>query len=194
LPVLIFGAVFGINYLEKVFHMTKAEAGFINVLLFVGATLGSPAFGWLSDIMRLRKRPMYIGAIACLLLIFMLMYIRPLPEVAIGSIFFLLGFFSSAQVVAYPAITENNPANNTATALSLGSMINMMGGIIPLPLFGFLLDFRGKLHHLHQVGLYSVSDYRFALWLLPISFLISIGVLIFARETRCVPMDDNRGC
>lgn len=188
LPVLVFGAVFGMGYLTSTFGLTTVQAASANVLLFIGASLGSPAFGWLSDIMKSRKIPMYIGAIICLILLFTLMYATFFHVIFIYIIFFMLGFCTSAQIIAYAAIMEVNTEDHIATGLSLGSVINMLGGIMPLPLFGFLLDFRWKVHIAHKFSWFSVTNYRLALWLLPISVFVGIIALIFARETNCQPL------
>ncbi|MGD9108107.1 MAG: MFS transporter [Gammaproteobacteria bacterium] len=182
LPILIFGAVFGMSYLKHVFHFTEAQAASANSLLFAGTILGSLAFGWLANKIKRKKLLMYLGAAISLILILILMHVRPLASIVIYMLFLALGIFTSSQVIIYPAILENNEPEHHATSLSLSSILIMAGGVITLPLFGLLLDFHHKIFLSLTTLTYLAEDYKFALWILPVSFILSIIVVTFGKE------------
>jgi MFS family permease len=185
LPIFVLGAVFGANYIVQTHHITDDQAAFANTLLFIGAMAGSPAFGWLSDKMKKRKAPMYYGALISLALVFILMYATNLHYLAIYALFCGIGFFTSSQVISYPTIAESNPGETIATGLSMGSVLIMSGGAFMMPLFGWLLDLNWHGAVIDGVPIHSVADYRFALWMLPISFVVSMLAIMFGKETHC---------
>lgn len=184
LPIFVFGAVFGAGYLEQVHHLAPTEAAFANGLLFLSAMVGSPVFGWISDVMKKRKLPMYIGGVISLIVMFMLMYL-PLGVVGVYVMFLALGFFTSAQVITYPVIAESNVPENIATGLGMGSTLIMSGGAFLVPLFGVLLNMHWNGAMQNGAPLHTLADYQFASWMLPISFIIGIAAIIFGKETKC---------
>jgi len=184
LPIFILGAVFGASYLEQVHHLTSAEAAFANGLLFLGAIIGSPVFGWISDAMKKRKLPMYIGGVLSLVVMLMIMYL-PLNVSGVYLLFFVLGFVTCSQVITYPVIAESNVPENIATGLSMGSTLILSGGTLLIPLFGVLLALHGAPTMVSGVPVYSIGDYQFAAWMMPISFVIAMIAIFFGKETNC---------
>lgn len=187
LPIFVFGT-FGASYLEQVRQMPLSQAAFANVLLFLGAMAGSPAFGWMSDKMKSRKMPMYFGGVVTVFLLLALMY-APLNQFAIYVLFIAIGFFTSAQVITYPVIAESNSSDNIATGFGMGSTLIMSGGAFLVPLFGFLMDmfWDGKI--VNEVPWHTASNYVFALWMLPIAVIIGIIAIKFGKETGCKKLD-----
>lgn len=184
MPIFIFGAVFGAYYLMQVHHLTEGQAAFSNVLLFLGGMCGSPAYGWISDKLKLRKLPMYYGGAITLVLVLFIMFIQ-MNYLAIYAMFFALGFFSSAQVITYPVIAESNYPENIGTGFGMGSTLIMSGGAFLIPLFGWLLDLTWDGKMLGGTPLYSVHNFLFSLWSLPIEIMIALILLKLGTETFC---------
>ncbi len=185
LPVAIFGALFGIFYLIQAYDMTFMHAAAVTSMLFFGMIFGSPFFGWLSDFIRYRKVPMLIGAVACLVLMIIVLYVHKFDLFGLYILFFLIGFTSGAQALGYPVISESNRPEISGTALSLAAFIIMGGGYgLGLPFIGKLLDlfWDGKIvdgiHH------YSLEAYHKAFVSIPIGILIAIIFIFFIKETR----------
>lgn len=184
LPLFVFGAVFGVPCLQTLHNVTAEQAAFTMLIMFIGAMAGSPAFGWLSDKMRSRKAPMFIGGIVSLILVLSIMYVPNINYALLYVLFFAIGFFTSAQVITYAVIPESNTDDVIATSLSIGSTLIMAGGLL-LPIFGWLLDLYWGGQMSNGAPLHSISEYRFALWLLPISFIIGMIAIMFGKETNC---------
>jgi MFS family permease len=193
LPVAIFGALFGITYLVQVYNLAPIQASSVISMLFFGMIVGSPFFGWFSDFIRIRKLPMLIGSIICLIFILIVLYVHPINFFALHVLLFLIGFTSAAQVLGYPVISESNSTAISGTALSLASFIIMGGG------YGLGLPFVGKLLHLAWDGkivdgmhVYSLAAYHKAFLIIPIGIIISVVMLFFMKETKCQSIVDKK--
>jgi len=185
LPLMIFGALWGNLFLQQVHHFTATQATAISAMLFVGMIVGSPAFGVMSDKMRKRRFPMLLGATLSLLSCVILIYANYLSFVEANILFYFIGFFTSAQVIGYPTISESNAKAITGTSLGLASVLIMGGAGLGQQVFGYLID----LHWAHvvknNIAIYSVSDFKLALWLFPITLLIAFILAYLVKETFC---------
>lgn len=185
LPVMILAAEWGQMYLHQVFALTPHQAVWVSSMILFGTIVGSPTLGWLSDYLTRRRFPMLFFAIITLVLFIAIMFIASWSFVTLLILFFSLGFTTSAQVIAYPAVSESNPANLTGTALGLASLIIMFMPVIAQNLFGWLIQWDWQPHYIHNVPQYNPSDYLRALMILPVSCIISIVLIYIARETYC---------
>ena len=185
LPVFLLGGLWGIHYLTQVHHITIVQASYATSMLFVGVIFGSPAFGWFSDNIGRRCFPMILGAILSLIVVLILMYTPHLSLFSLIVLFFLIGFFTSSQVLSYPAIAELNPTVLTGTAVSVASVTIMLSGVIFQPLFGWLLERNWDKTIVDNVPVYSVQDFNSAMWIMPISFVVGLVIAFLMRETYC---------
>lgn len=177
LPVAIFGALFGIGYLSQLAPISLATAASITSMLFFGMIVGSPFFGWLSNYMHQRRLPMVLGSSACLALVLILLYIPITNVMVLFVLFFAMGFTSAAQVLGYPAISENNSPDLTATALSLASILILgLGYGLGLPFVGWLLDMGAK-------GA-VLEAYHNAFLTIPIGLIIGILFSFLMKEKK----------
>ncbi|WP_235379046.1 MFS transporter [Candidatus Coxiella mudrowiae] len=110
----------------------RADASFVNSMLFIGTIIGAaPVVGWLSDRIKRRRIPMMVGAVIALFLILLLMYLPYLSLLALLVlliIFWGLGFIISTQIISYPLIAESNPLALTGTAEGMASVLIMAVG------------------------------------------------------------------
>ncbi len=132
LPILLLGAMWGGLYLVQIHHLTRTQSSLVTSMIFAGMMIGSPLLGWISDRIGRRRSPMIICAIFALIFILCIMLIPHLSFYALASLFFGLGFFTSAQILSYPLITESNPKALIGTAEGVASTL-VMGGGIPSP-------------------------------------------------------------
>jgi predicted MFS family arabinose efflux permease len=185
LPVFLLGALWGIHYLTEVHHLTAVQASYATTLFFVGVIVGSPAYGWFSDYIGLRRLPMIIGAVLSLMVIFILMYVPELSLSSLVILFFLIGFATSSQVLSYPTIAELNPISLTSTSVSIASITIMSSGFIFQPLFGWMMQLDWDHQVVNGVPVYSAHDFNNAMWIIPIGFLIGLIISFFIKETYC---------
>ena len=100
-------------------------------------------------------------------------------------LFFLLGLFTSTQVISYALVAESSSPAMTATAVSVVSIITQGGYLIYQNLFSVLLTHQGSMHYIHDVPVYSLEAYQHAALILPLGLLIAVFMLLKLRETHC---------
>jgi MFS family permease len=156
----------------------------------LGMIFGSPAFGWISDRLSLRKLPMITGAVLSLITIVIVMFVPHLSYCSLLVLFFLLGFFPGSQVITYPLIIEITPKRLTASAESLAATLIMSAGAIFQPLYGYIMQqhWNGKM--VHGIKLYPAAAYNHAMWILPITFIVSILLACCLKETHCKSLQE----
>lgn len=108
---------------------SSSTQNFIISTLLIGNFIGSFVFGYISDWIGKRK-PLLIVANIILTAITFLLLIRHLSPNELFVVFFLIGFFCSAQNIGYPMLTEQNHAEISATENSWNSMILLSCGAI----------------------------------------------------------------
>jgi MFS family permease len=185
LPVFLLGALWGMHYLTEVHHLTAVQASYATTLFFVGVILGSPAYGWFSDYIGLRRLPMIVGALFSLVVVMTLLVVPQLSLSSLIILFFLMGFSTSSQVLTYPTIAELNPISLTSISVSIASMTIMSSGFIFQPLFGWMMELQWNHQIVNGVPVYSAHDFNNAMWIIPIGFVIGFMVSLFIKETHC---------
>lgn len=185
LPIFILGGFMGTMFLTNVHHISHTRASFVTMMIFVGTIIGSPFVGWLSDRIGLRKPPMIIGAILSIAMVLILIYAENVSMSTLMLCFFLLGLFTSSQVISYPVVSESNSRLITAMCVSCVSLTTIGGGALFEPVFGHLLDYHWNGVLVDGVPLFTAGDYQFAMWLFPIGFAIALVAAYFIRETHC---------
>lgn len=185
LPVFVLGGLWGVQYLIGVHHLTEAHAQLATSLFFIGVIAGSLLFGWLSDFIERRVLPMIIGAVLSLIVIGLLMYMPGLSEGMVITLFILIGFTTSSQVLTYPTIAELNPIYLTSTAVSIDSLCIMSSGFIVPPMFGWLMEHVGTHSVVNGISIYTAANFNFAMLIVPISFVVALGITYLMRETYC---------
>jgi len=183
MAIAVFGAMMGSLYLVQRLGVSKDDASMVNTMLFLGAIIGGPFLGWLSDKLALRILPMKIGVIASLLVVLAVLYL-PVSLPMMKVLFFLLGFFTAAQVISYALVVESSSVAMTATAVSVISVLTQGGYIVYQNLFSRLLVSHGDVSILDGVPVYSLADYQFAGLVLPIGLVIALLALMGLKETH----------
>ena len=133
---------------------------------------------------------MIICGFISLLLILLIMFMPQLTVSMSMLLFFLLGFFTSAQIISYPLIAESNSPALTGTAEGIASALIMAGGFTQ-PFFGWLLDVRWDHTIVNALPIYSKNDYLLAMSIMPIAFVLAILVVFKIKETYCKPKEIN---
>lgn len=181
LPIMVICALWGASYLQVVHHLPQIAASNTVSMIFIGSILGCPLVGWMSDRSGRRKPLMILGALATLVTVIPLFMGIALSEMVLNIIFFVLGLFTSTQVISYPMIAESNTSSNTGAATAVASVLIMGGGGVGQVLFGWLMQ-----HHAGTTTqLYTVADFQFAMWMFPIAAVAALLAVLCTRETYC---------
>ena len=185
LPVFILGAMWGSMYFVQAHNFSRAESSFITSMLFLGLIIGSPLAGWISDRLKKRRLPMIVGAITSLIVMLAIIYIPNLSFVTFLVLFLILGIVISSQIIGYPLIAESNPMALTGTAIGLASIL-ILGMGMAQSLFGWLLGVHWQNIILGGEPIYSPADYKLAMLILPVGFIIALISALLCKETHGV--------
>lgn len=186
-PTLAFGGLWGTPYLVEAHGFEQELAGQLTALIFVGWVLGGPVYGWFSDHIGRRNPPMLLATLTTLIISILLIFINPLPASLVGTLMFLLGFFSSGFIIAFVVTRENNRTEIAGTAIGFMNMLNTFGVALFQWLIGWILDwvsYQSPVPHLGQ-GTFSLEDYQVALLSLPICLGLALFILLYLKETYC---------
>lgn len=184
MAIAVFGAMMGTLYLEQRLGVSAEQASMVNGMLFLGAIVGAPLMGWISDKAGLRIVPMKIGVLASMVTLLAVLYL-PVSLSIMSLLFFLLGLFTSAQVISYALVAESSSPVMTATAVSVVSILTQGGFLIYQNLFSSLLTNYGGMHLINGVPVYQLEAYQHAAIILPIGLFIAFIMLLGLKETRC---------
>ncbi|WP_133131024.1 MFS transporter [Legionella yabuuchiae] len=190
MAVAVFGAMMGSLYLMQRLGVGKEQAAMVNSMLFLGAILGGPLIGWVSDKIGRRVMPMKCGVVASLITIVAILYL-PVSVSLMAVLFFLLGFFTAAQVISYALVAESSPPAMTATALSLISILAQGGYIVYQNVFSRILMWHGEMQMVNGAPVYSFGDYQTAALLIPFGLILAFVALFKLKETHCQPVQQG---
>lgn len=183
LPIFVLGALWGSLYLQQVYGLNHLICTFIVSMLFVGTLMGAPLFGLISDAIKLRRAPMIFGALMSLGLLLIININSALSTLQLECVFFLLGFFTSSQIISYPFVAEHNPRAFTATSVSLVSLSAVLGGLFGQPIFGKLVNLTYS--NILDKHLIYAQSYKTGMAFLVISAAIAALCAFFIKETYC---------
>ncbi|PJD96005.1 MAG: MFS transporter [Legionella sp.] len=184
MAIAVFGAMMGNLYLEQRLHVSSEQAALVNGMLFLGAILGSPLLGFISDKAGLRVLPMKISALASIVTVLAVLYV-PVSVIQMAFLFFLLGLFTSAQVISYALVAESSSSSMTATAVSVVSIVTQGGYLVYQNIFSKLLIHSGAMELVNGIPIYSLTAYQQAALILPLGLFIAFFVLFGLKETYC---------
>ncbi len=183
-PLVLLGALWGNMFLEQSFHFSHFQATNIISMIFLGTIVGSPLVGYISDYIGQKRLPMIIGALFTGVVSLFIIYSSSISYDYAIFLFFILGLFSSSQILGYPAAVEGNSKKLSGMTSSIVSFVTMSGYIIFQPFFGLLMDLNEKPTSISGVLVYSTNDYHNALLIIPVSLLIAIMVSIFLKTDQ----------
>lgn len=192
LPASVFLDLWGVPYLETVYHLSPEQAVNVADLTFAGWIIAGPVIGMISDKICLRRLPLMISAgIAGILLCF-IFYSHTLSLAELYICFFVTGFCCGAHPLCFALSRESSPSDVCGTAIAATNLLIMAGGAIFQPVVGKLLDW----HTTQPLGanglpVYAASDFTFALSIIPIGVVVGIILAMFIRETHCKIQEQN---
>ena len=195
LPTTVFAELWGIPYLQHAHHLTASDAQIANSCLFLGFMVGAPVMGWISDYLRRRKLPMFIGALMAAIMMMIVLYVPGLSAKELNFLMFFLGLFYSVQAIVFAVGRELSPQEAAGTAIAMTNMLVMLGAMLLQPLIGHLLDWSYRAHQTTVLAktfmntdtirqLYSAHDYQLALSIIPLGIVLAAVLTFFLKETH----------
>lgn len=149
------------------------DAFIISTMIFIGIGIGTPLFGWLSNIYKSRKMILHVTLVLGTMFLLLGLY---LPHFDINTLIiakviaFLIGFLLSGSMLFYTVVSELSSDATRGVALSVANTTVF--------LFNTVLLF------IPYLFITTASTYFFTyLWVLPFFILLSILLIYFIKET-----------
>lgn len=179
----VFGALWGADFLEQAYAISKVDAEGAMSMLFVGGIPGTLFFGWLSDRIKRRKMPMIVAAIAALSLMALLLYGPVMPFFLVYVLLIVEGFACSAYVVAFALANDVRPPGSAGISVGFVNTCSVASSAIFQPGVGAILDGISG-----QGGELTAGDYRVALSTMAGLLVLALVMALFFKETHCKPI------
>ncbi len=185
LPASVFLDLWGIPYLETAYKVTSQKAAMMISLVYFGWIIAGPLIGALSDKIRLRCAPLLAASVFSTIFSTMAFYIPNLPFWLLYVLLFLFGITCGSHPLVFSLSRENNPEQISGTATAATNFFIMLGGVLFQPFMGKILDWHWNGTIVDSIRVYSLSDYKFALLVVPIGLFLSCIFTLFIKETHC---------
>ncbi len=183
-PYLLFTTAWGVAYLMQAYGLGRTAAGESVALAGVGALIGGPLVGWLSD--RLGRRRTLILVSPSVMLGGWAVFMLPieLPASALRALILAVGLATSGNLLSFAAAKEANPPWSSGLATGFTNLGGFTGGAILPPLFGAILELGWAGATTAGARVYPASAYRMAFGVLVVATLIGMAGTIRMRERR----------
>ncbi len=168
----VFVALWGIPFLRVEHHISLVSSAMVSDMLFLGAAVGSPMWGYLDARMKSRRPVMLAAPLVSLVLLLAIIYLPNLPLALVGALMFILGVACSTYILTIVIASEI--VSNHARGTSLGFLNTLTVGSAPLlqPLVGWFLGLAAGSREAHT-HVYSLAQYQDALFILPVMMIIA---------------------
>lgn len=179
-----FAGLWGLSFVQTAYGVSKEVAGWAMSMVFAGWLVGGPLTGLASDFFGKRNTPIRIGVLGALFSLVPVIYFPTISIYVVYVLLFLVGFFSSAELLSFSLAIELNSVKAKATAAAFTNFIISCGDALVQPLVGFLLDIHWSGQMENGIRYYNTSAYQWALSCLPVTLIISFILLFFIKEKK----------
>ena len=185
-PVSIFAELWGVPALTVLYHVNNVIASSMISLFWLGIAVFSPLVGWWSDKIHSRRIPLIIASIVGIICSFIIVYSPDANLCLISIILFIYGFAAASQALTFAVVQDNTPYRLAGTAVGINNTAVVFGGVLLQPLIGFILHALWSGRTLLNLPVYTISNYRVALSILPLCSILGLMInLFFIQETHC---------
>ncbi len=179
-----FGGLWGLSFVQTVYGVSKEVAGYAMSMVFLGWLVGGPLMGLLSDYIGKRTTAIRLGIVGTLLSLVFVIYFPFIHIYLVYGLLFLVGLFSSAELLNFSLAIELNSFKAKATAAAFTNFLISCGDAMVQPFIGYLLDLNWSGELVNGIRAYSAKDYQIALLCLPIALIAAFFMLFFIKEKK----------
>jgi MFS family permease len=183
--ILTFTGLWGVPYLTTWHGLSVKEASLIITGMLIAFAAGSLFFGALSDKLKQRKLPYFIGAVLSISG-FIILGIQPeLPISLVSVLLWITAFGGGSMVLSFGYVKESVPHHLGATAVGIVNLGVMVGPLVQQPVLGAILDHYAAVENI--TGAYSKAGMTVCMLVLAVWVGSSIVSLMLSRETHAKP-------
>jgi MFS family permease len=185
--VLTFAGLWGVPFLVTNHGFSTAQAAATASAMLVSWSVGSIAYGPLSERMG-RRKPLLIGGLFVTMLLWaIVLFVPGIGGGALVALLIAVGLASGAFILTFAFAKESVPAHLGGTASGIANMGVMLGGMIMQPLVGFILDRHWAGTLVEGVRVYDLEAYRWGFAAMLAWGVLSAALFRAAKETFCRP-------
>jgi MFS family permease len=146
-------------YLINIKGYSPVQTGNVIILLSIGIIVGGPIGGRLSDRTFQSPKGVALGGLSlyCLGLFSLIGVLNIQSPFWYGSIFFLMGFFTSFGIVIYSHAKSLFPITISGTVMTFVNFFTMAGGAAFMPILGKVIESFPKVNHTYPAEAYQLS-------------------------------------
>lgn len=181
LPTVIFGS-WGPSYFQHIREFSRIQSAHLASMIFIGWMAGAPIVGMIASYYDCKRILIATSTILSCAMTLMILFLPYNSVFYLTGMIFLLGFFSSPQILVFTYAFERSKKALTATAVAVTNMIIMTSGFIQ-PLIGRVIEY-GSIFYDDTPPPQSFTQAQFeqAFLLMPIVLLLAF-LLIFMVKT-----------
>ncbi|MDR1361781.1 MAG: MFS transporter [Holosporaceae bacterium] len=182
LPISVFSELWAVPFFMAKYQVGIETASLASSVIFVGFAIGSIPVALVARKLGGYVRTMRLSIVGVAILFIPLIYVDNMPLSFV--ILFLIGVFTSGEILVFTCAKDNESPRNAGTAIAFSNAILMLIGSIFQPVLGILLDvfWTGELSS-HGVRIYGISCYQWSILTLPICLGVAYGVSLLVKET-----------
>lgn len=179
--ITVFGAMWAIPFIQIKLGCNLVQASFVDSLLFCGAAVSCPLFGYLSGRLSKRRPLMLFSCLTTATLITIVLFM-PIKSLALmGFLMFLIGVCCGAYMLAYTIANELAPKDALSTCTGFINTLAMISAPLMQPLVGYLVDLQATPGAEH---VYHIQDYQLGLSIIPAGLLVASVLVFLLPEKR----------
>jgi MFS family permease len=180
-PINIVASLWGIPFLMHRFALSAQQAGLYMAVAWAGIAISSPIVAQYSSKSKDRMFSMLLCVAVGLISSCVMIYSSQLSLPVLAICLFLFGCQAAGQPIAFDLAYSNNASSSLGTALGFTNMSAIAGGMLLQPLVGILIAAHAG-HHMLRLRDYSLSDFHFALAIVPACMLLNVFVIVFMLD------------
>lgn len=174
--VTVFGALWAVPFIQVKLGCSIKIASMVGAIYFIGAGLSCPLFGILSNHVKHRKRLILTSCITTAILLLALLFLPITNLMLVMLLMFLIGLFCGAYMLSYTISNELSPPQLQSTAMGFTNTLAVLSALLLQPFVGYLLVLS------NPNGTYNVTDYQWALLVIPLSLFLACLLVLFLPE------------
>lgn len=186
--VLTFSGLWGVPFLVDIYKFSPTAAATMCSGVMLAWAVSGPIFSMYSEKILQRRKPYLVGSICALISWSMVFLIPGLPVPVLVILLLTAGISSGGMILGFAWSKESVPTYLTGTISGLVNAGVMCGPMLMQPLVGWLLDRMWSGDFIGGTRIYDAIAFRVAFSVLLAWLLVSVILLMAARESACRPL------
>lgn len=182
MPTNIFASMWAVMFFKQSYYMSSSEANAMSSILFLGWAIGAPISGYIASRNYNITNLLKLGSLVSAILLSVIIFHEIEDHFLILITMFMVGLFSSVEILVFPNSVNYIDKKYSGTAISLTNMVIMLSSFFS-PLIGKILDSSWEGVILNHEHIFSRHGFEQALFILPLSLFLSF-ILTFFISSR----------